>query len=79
MKRPAPKREYFRWKQTGWEDKLKLIYKEMNGNLDLIEKKCVTEGLTVDRQRIRKKINELIKNSELKPTADWNAHLVQVN
>lgn len=78
MKRALPKREYFRWKQTGWEDKLAKIYNELNGNLDLIEKRCQSEGLTVDRERIRKKINELIKKAVLKPTPEWNAHLVQV-
>ena len=78
MKRALPKREYFRWKQTGWEDKLAKIYNELHGNLDLIEKRCQSEGLTVDRERIRKKINELIKKAVLKPTPEWNAHLVQV-
>ena len=72
------RREYFRWKDSGWEDKIQVIYNEMKGDLELILKKCASEGLQLERHKIRKKINELIKLGNLKPLPAWTAHQVKV-
>ena len=83
MKRTAPSGannpiKYFRWKSTGWEDKLVQIYKEFKGDLDLIVSKCEGEGLTVGRDKIRKKLNDLMKAGKLEATPAWNARRAQV-
>lgn len=72
------KREYFRWKQSGWEDKLIKAYSDLKGNLDLIVKKCEADGLTIERSKIRKKLNDLIKSGVIQATPEWNAHVAKV-